>query len=112
MTEYNKYSISDISHSLRWRSTNRPTDETLAIASLLGVQSSLLIDLSPEKRMMHLIRELHTVPSNILFVPGDKSQIPGFRWLPTSFMAAHGGSSGGAQLSISSSGGFVTPRGL
>jgi hypothetical protein len=34
------------------------------------------------------------LPRNIIFLGGDKLQVPGFRWAPVSFMAAHGGSRG------------------
>ncbi|KAI1808580.1 hypothetical protein F4811DRAFT_176509 [Daldinia bambusicola] len=106
------YSVGDIYRSLRWRTTNRPSDETLAIASLLGVQPSILVNLNSELRMMRLIQELGDIPSNVLFLTGSKLQVPGFRWLPTSFMAAHGAGSSGPQLSTGTSDGRVTPRGL
>ncbi|KAI1655965.1 hypothetical protein F4813DRAFT_397865 [Daldinia decipiens] len=111
-SSYNVYSIGDVSRALRWRTTNRPTDETLAIASLLGVQPSILVDRSPELRMMWLIQELGRIPSNVIFLSGNKSEVPGFRWLPSSFMAAHGAGFGGSQLSSGASDALVTPRGL
>ncbi|KAI1469339.1 uncharacterized protein F4812DRAFT_325956 [Daldinia caldariorum] len=106
------YSVGDIARSLRWRTTNRPSDETLAIASLLGVQPSILVNIKSELRMIRLIQELGSIPSNVLFLKGSKLQVPGFRWLPSSFMAAQGASSGGSQLSTGSPDGRVTPRGL
>ncbi|KAI1212145.1 uncharacterized protein F4807DRAFT_458348 [Annulohypoxylon truncatum] len=112
MADHRIYTIGDVARSLRWRTTNRPADETLAIASLLGVQPSILVDLNPEHRMTRLIKELGKIPSNVLFLTGDKIQIPGFRWLPISFMTAHSGSSGGSMLSTGASDALVTPRGL
>ncbi|XP_044724250.1 uncharacterized protein HRG_02146 [Hirsutella rhossiliensis] len=110
-SSYGSYSIGDVARSLRWRTTSRPSDETLAVASLLGMQPSVLVELSPERRMIRLIQAMGRVPRNVLFLKGGKQQVPGFRWAPTSFMAAHGGSSG-LQLSTSESDAVVTPQGL
>ena len=111
-SSYGAYSIGDVARSLRWRSTNRPSDETLAIASILGVQASVLVDLNPEQRMMQLIRDVGKLPRNILFLSGPKLQVPGFYWAPTSFMAAHGGSVGGLEMSTQAVDAVWTPLGL
>lgn len=39
------------------------------------------------------------MPSNVIFLSGNKSEVPGFQWLPSSFMAAHGVGFAGSQLS-------------
>ena len=35
-SSYHAYTIGDVARAMRWRNTTRATDETLAIASLLG----------------------------------------------------------------------------
>ncbi|KAL6800557.1 hypothetical protein J3E68DRAFT_398559 [Trichoderma sp. SZMC 28012] len=94
------YSIGDVSRSLRWRTTSRPSDETLAIASLLGSNVSNLVDLSAEDRMKRMLLDIAKFPRNILFLRGAKLKTPGFRWAPHSFMAASG-AGGGVQLATS-----------
>ncbi|KAL8346354.1 hypothetical protein RB598_000317 [Gaeumannomyces tritici] len=112
LSRYKDYRIGDAARSLRWRTTNRPSDETLAIASLLGVQPAALVDLKADERMMYLLRAIGRIPKNILFLPGSKLPSPGFRWAPTSFMAAHAGNHGGAMLSTQESDARLTARGL
>jgi len=109
---FDSYSIGDVSRSLRWRTTNRPSDETLAIASLLGAHPSMLVDLTPANRMIRLIQEIGKLPRNVIFLAGSKLPVPGFRWAPASFMAAHGGSTGGLMLSTQSPDAVLTARGL
>lgn len=106
------YSLADVSRSLRWRTTNRPSDETLAIASLLGVSASILVNLPEEERMIRMLQEIGRFPRNILYLHARKLQVPGFRWAPASFMSAHGSVSGGIYLSVASPDATLTTRGL
>ncbi|KAL6897706.1 hypothetical protein GGI43DRAFT_409699 [Trichoderma evansii] len=105
------YSIGDVARSLRWRTTSRAGDETLAIASLLGSKPSDLVDLSPEDRMKRMLQDIGRFPRNILFLNGAKLQTPGFHWAPRSFMAAHG-AGGGVQLATSGTDAVSSPDGL
>lgn len=93
-----RYSINDVADSLQWRTTSRPADETLAIASLLGVDPARLIDWPSQERMVRLLRALRKLPREILFMPGAKLDVDGFRWAPASFMMAHGGGVGRPEL--------------
>lgn len=112
LSSYGSYSIGDIARSLQWRTTNRPPDETLAIASLLGAKPAVFVDLDPEQRMMRLIQHIGKLPRNVLFLPGAKLQFSGFRWAPKSFMAAHSGSAGGSMLSTQAVDAVLTASGL
>jgi hypothetical protein len=109
---YSFYSIGDVARSLQWRITKRPPDETLAIASLLGAHPSVLVDLNPQNRMIRLIQEIGKFPKNVMFLSGAKLQVPGFRWAPASFMAAHSGSDRGLVLSTQVPDAVLTARGL
>ncbi|KAI1099363.1 hypothetical protein F4804DRAFT_322111 [Jackrogersella minutella] len=112
LSRFNSYSIGDVARSLKWRTTSRPPDETLAIASLLGAHASVLVDLNPENRMIRLIQDVAQFPRNVLFLSGMKLQVPGFRWAPVSFMDAHRGSTGGLQLSTQEPDAVLTACGL
>ncbi len=78
LARYHTFSIGDVARSLRWRTTNRSSDETLAIASLLGAHPSVLVNLSPEHRMVRLIQEVGKFPRNVTFLAGAKLRVPGF----------------------------------
>ncbi|VTT73572.1 unnamed protein product [Fusarium fujikuroi] len=111
-SQYKDLKIGDVSRSLRWRDTSRASDETLAIASLLGVDLGIVLELPAQDRMIRLFKELREVPRNIVFLGGDKTDVPGYRWAPKSFMGAHGGSLGGRDLSTYENDGVCTPSGL
>ncbi|RBA11122.1 hypothetical protein FPRO05_04295 [Fusarium proliferatum] len=111
-SQYKDLKIGDVSRSLRWRDTSRASDETLAIASLLGVDLGILLELPTQDRMIRLFQELREVPRNIVFLGGDKTDVPGYRWAPKSLMGAHGGSLGGRDLSTYENDGICTPYGL
>ncbi|SJL00896.1 uncharacterized protein ARMOST_04210 [Armillaria ostoyae] len=81
------FDLGTIGHALVKRTTSRKEDETLAIASLLGVDVSKLLDVSThEERMKILLLELRFIPSGIIFSTGEKLTEPGFRWAPRSFL--------------------------
>lgn len=109
---YGTYTIGDVARSLRWRDTTRATDETLAIASLLGIQVLPFLDWPGEKRMALLFKELHTFPKNILFLLGSKLDIPGSRWIPVSLMAAQNGSKSGIEIASKGADATYTSEGL
>ncbi|EMD34284.1 hypothetical protein CERSUDRAFT_107500 [Gelatoporia subvermispora B] len=78
--------LGDVITDVRWRTTSKAEDETLAIAGLLRIDASELVDVPPDKRMMALLTKVHKVPSNIIFMPEPHLSKPGFRWAPTTFM--------------------------
>lgn len=112
LSAFQEYSIGDVARSLQWRTTNRSSDETLAIASLLGADVSALTGLAQQDRMMRLLQNIGRLPRNILLLDGGKLECPGFRWAPRSFMTAHGGRSSGPQLSTQTLDAQVTSSGL
>ncbi|KIY47290.1 hypothetical protein FISHEDRAFT_45653 [Fistulina hepatica ATCC 64428] len=58
------------------------SDETLAIAGLLDVDALELVDLAAEERMKMLLMRVKKLPSDIILIPGEKLEMPGFRWAP------------------------------
>ncbi|OCH92299.1 hypothetical protein OBBRIDRAFT_460938 [Obba rivulosa] len=83
--------LSDVANSMEWRTTSKLEDETLAIASLLGIDAGELVNLPPEKRMMTLLLKLRNLPPNIVFMSGPKLSNDGFGWAPRTLMLRKGG---------------------
>ncbi|KAI0059449.1 hypothetical protein BV25DRAFT_1828975 [Artomyces pyxidatus] len=91
LTKYKRYSqegfgLGDVAHSLRYRTTSKAEDETLAISGLLNVDAGKLVSLPAPQRMRSLLLQTHKLPSNIIFVLGEKLDEPGFRWAPKTLM--------------------------
>ncbi|KAK7467678.1 hypothetical protein VKT23_004731 [Stygiomarasmius scandens] len=101
------FGIGDVARPLRWRTTSKPEDETLAISGLLNVDSGELVNLPPEQRMSALLVRVRTLPRNVIFISGDKLDQPGFRWAPRTLM--HGESS---SLKAATFDAECTPTGL
>ncbi|KAK0471370.1 hypothetical protein IW261DRAFT_896440 [Armillaria novae-zelandiae] len=102
------FSIGDVARSLRWRTTSRAGDETLAISGLLNVDAFELVNLPASQRMRTLLLRVQKLPSNIIFMPGPKLNESGFRWAPRTMMTS-------MDVSISISAQYealCTPRGL
>ncbi|OCH91057.1 hypothetical protein OBBRIDRAFT_887228 [Obba rivulosa] len=78
--------LCDVLTDLRWRTTSKAEDETLAIAGLLRIDAAELVDIPPSERMMTLLVRVRNVPSDIIFMPEPHFDKPGFRWAPTTFM--------------------------
>lgn len=103
-----KFTLGDVSRAVRWRTTTRMADETLAIASLLDVDTKVLLDTAPAERIKELLLMVKYVPPNILFLTGEKSTTLGFRWAPKTLMSNFGG----LNLSVSGNQAEVSTQGL
>lgn len=100
--------LGDVSRAVRWRTTSRMADETLALASLLDVDTAVLLDTAPEERIKELLLMVKNVPLNVLFLSGEKSTTLGFQWTPKTLMSNFGG----LNLAVSENQAEVTPKGL
>ncbi|KIJ35685.1 hypothetical protein M422DRAFT_262094 [Sphaerobolus stellatus SS14] len=81
------FGIGDIVKALRWRTTSRASDETLAISGLLNVDAMELVNLPAELRMPTFLMRVRNLPSNIIFTSSPKlTDMPGFRWVPRTLM--------------------------
>ncbi|KAH9856844.1 hypothetical protein C2E23DRAFT_809444 [Lenzites betulinus] len=80
------FTLTDVFSSLQWRSTSRPSDETLAVAGLLNVDAGVLVALPSEERLPHLLRELGAVDDSLPFSNIPRLSAPGFRWAPSTLM--------------------------
>ncbi|KAK0462720.1 hypothetical protein IW261DRAFT_177955 [Armillaria novae-zelandiae] len=114
LTKYQRYAtsngfgIGDVAQSLRWRTTSRAGDETLAISGLLNVDAFELVNLPASQRMTTLLLRVRKLPSNIIFMPGPKLNQSCFRWAPRTMMTS-------MRISMTVSGQYealCTPQGL
>jgi hypothetical protein len=94
-----KYQVQQVWKAVQFRSSTYPSDETICLANLLGidVQDILKIistggdeELSAQ-RMVKLLNLLEEdvrlgIPSGIIFLPGPKLKVEGYSWAPASWM--------------------------
>ena len=78
------YSLDDLLRHLVNRTTTKPEDETLAVASLIGVDvSSILPYSTADDRLRALFLQTEILPTEIIFCSEMKRmQTPPFRWAP------------------------------
>ena len=85
------FTIGDVSNALRWRTTSKGEDETLAISGLLNVDAFKLVNLpSHAERMKSFLLSVRNLPPNIIFLLSHKLKEDGFRWAPQTLMTRHG----------------------
>lgn len=94
--EHNK--VGNAWQSLQWRTTTRNTDETICLATILGMDPTPILDIQPvknsideclEKRMVCFLSMLDAkvgIPPGIIFLPGPKLDAKGFSWAPKTWM--------------------------
>ncbi|OCH90586.1 hypothetical protein OBBRIDRAFT_589453 [Obba rivulosa] len=82
--------LQGVINALRGRSTSKISDETLAISSLLGVDSYALASIdSLTERMKMFLLQVREIPSKMPFlVDGPRLTGPGFRWAPATFLCS------------------------
>ena len=87
--EEGRLCIRSIARILRLRSISRREDETLAVAGLLEVDvDELLKHPSQPERMKSFLRQLHKIPSGLLFTDAPRLSEPGWRWAAQSLLPA------------------------
>jgi hypothetical protein len=77
--------IVSISRMLSRRTSSRPTDETLAIAPLFGVNTKFLHK-HDEDRFCEFWRLMKKVPEEIIFTADQRLGREGFSWAPKTLM--------------------------
>jgi hypothetical protein len=89
-----KHDLEDAFHliiqAMYQRSTGRPDDETVCIATFLGLDPLPLLDTPPQHRMTRLLQIVPCIPRSALFTWGPRQKAAGFRWAPLTFLAPHG----------------------
>lgn len=83
-----KLELGDLSRMLMRRRTSKLVDETAAVAGLVRVNVTRILEKdSPEERMKIFLAALRKVPSDIIMSPLPRLKQTGFRWAPESFMS-------------------------
>jgi hypothetical protein len=79
------FRLGDVGNALRFRTSSKVEDETLAISGLLNIDAFELVNLPPEHRMKTFLLRIQKLPPSIIFMSGAKLRHePGFRWAPRS----------------------------
>ena len=103
-------SIGLFARHLRWRTTSKSEDETVAIAPLLGLPTDRLSALQGEERLCEFWKLVERVPKGIVFIQGiERLTSRNFTWAPKSLVGA---SSGEENISLHDKSEHVTDHGL
>lgn len=75
--------------ALEYRSTSKPKDEAICVASILGIKPDKIAQMNThEERMRELYRSIK-LPSSILFHRADRLKLEGASWAPASMLGNH-----------------------
>ena len=72
--------------ALSWRSTSRPEDEGICLATLLSIDVLPLLDMPSEDRIKFLLIDVQYLPKNFMLFTGPRDERDGCRWVPRSFL--------------------------
>ena len=72
------------------RITSRTGDETICIATFLGIDPQPLLKVPEVDRMQLLLTLLSIIPASVLFASGPRLSSEGFRWAPRTLLAPYG----------------------
>lgn len=74
---------------MQWRSTSRAADETICLATTLGLDPGPILNIPStdhEGRMIKLLQMMKVIPLLLPFQPPPRLKAVGFRWAPASFL--------------------------
>jgi hypothetical protein len=71
---------------LTLRTTQKPEDEVICIATLLDLDLKIILETPKSERINKLFLLQGNIPSNIIFGRMQRMDVDGFRWAPKSFM--------------------------
>ena len=72
-----------LASTLHRRTTSKREDEAICLATLLSIDVK---DLPSNPSLLHVLKCMATLPQEILFTPGPRSEQTGFRWSPQSLL--------------------------
>jgi len=76
----------NICTAIQYRATSKSSDETICLATLLGIDPTPLVGLPKDQRMRFLINLIGNVPSGMIFLSPERHTEQGYRWLPRSIL--------------------------
>lgn len=82
--------LTNMLKAMSHRVTTRQGDETVCIATFLGIDPTPLPQAQSEDRMPILLTLLPVLLPELLFATGPRPQLKEFRWAPKSFLIPHG----------------------
>jgi hypothetical protein len=74
---------------MQWRSTSHASDETICLATVLGLDPGPILNIphkNLEGRMIKLLQMMEVIPLLLPFQPPPRLETVGFRWAPASFL--------------------------
>lgn len=85
-----EYTIQRFIAAIANRITSRTGDETICIATFLGINPQPLLMIPDVDRMKVLFTLLPVIPATILFARAPRLSSEGFRWAPSTLLAPYG----------------------
>jgi Heterokaryon incompatibility protein (HET) len=95
-----KHQVQQVWEAVQFRSSTYPSDETICLANLLGMDVQDILKITSTggdeelsvKRMVKFLNLLEEdvslgIPSGIIFLPAPKLKVEGYSWAPASWMA-------------------------
>jgi len=87
--------LNQVYRAFQFRRTTHPTDETICLAILMGLDTKPLTDILgdpgtekeiADRRMREFLRMYGTVSLDLLFLDTERFDLDGYRWAPKSFI--------------------------
>jgi hypothetical protein len=78
--------FSVVMQCLQGRSTSKPADEPICVATLLGMDVKTLAEEHDEKRMAKFWSLRMKVPFSLVFINGPRLKVDGYRWALSTFL--------------------------
>jgi hypothetical protein len=85
-SEDSKIKWSSLEKALPYRQTSIASDEGLCISTLLGMDVADMFELPDEERVRLMFLHIGTINSGIMFGCRMRLELPGYRWMPSSFI--------------------------
>ena len=79
--------VGALAYSVNWRTTSRTSDEILAVAAVLDIDPTRMMDRDGEDRMKEFYLSVKSLPRDILLYASPKMTLSNFHWAPKTLMA-------------------------
>ena len=80
-------SFGALAYSVNWRTTSRATDELLAVAAVMNIDPTKMMERDGEDRIREFYISVKALPRDILLHASPKMALPNFHWAPKTLMA-------------------------
>ena len=76
-----------LAYSVNWRTTGRASDEILAVAAVMNIDPTRMMDRDGEDRLKEFYLSVKSLPRDILLYASPKMTLSSFHWAPKTLMA-------------------------